>query len=201
MYLSPDDIAMYGVTRRQREAGETMNSEPRRMANAWASAVARRLDAAHHAALPRPLVPALLGVLCALFAIAPANAQQGNVPFVIQYTGTLKKINDSGVDPHRLSREFAAVCVPRRKAEADRLFARPVRDRRRGDRRGARQGHPGRVQAGDAGEPLRSRQLGRGRPRMRLDDEQRRAAQDRRRSRRRCSSPAPSCWCGAAAAS
>jgi ABC-type amino acid transport substrate-binding protein len=74
-----------------------MKGALRKVANAWTFIVARRFILAHDAALPRLLVPALLGMLCALFAIAPANAQQGNVPFVIQYTGTLKKINDTGI--------------------------------------------------------------------------------------------------------
>ena len=47
-------------------------------------------------------------------------------------------------NPHRLSREFPALRVPRRAAKAARLLARPLRNRRRGDRGGARQRHPGR---------------------------------------------------------
>ncbi len=40
---------------------------------------------------------ATLVALLALVAIQPAAAQRDNAPFAVAYTGTLKKINDSGV--------------------------------------------------------------------------------------------------------
>ena len=43
------------------------------------------------------LVMAAMATALALCLAQPANAQQAGVPFAIKYTGTLKKINDSGV--------------------------------------------------------------------------------------------------------
>jgi glutamate/aspartate transport system substrate-binding protein len=47
--------------------------------------------------LPAALLAVIVGAAAAFGVAAPAHAQGGGAPFQVPYTGTLKKINDSGV--------------------------------------------------------------------------------------------------------
>jgi len=58
--------------------------------------MARRQAAILRVALSR-LVKATIATALVLWPLQSANAQQAGVPFAIKYTGTLKKISDSGV--------------------------------------------------------------------------------------------------------
>ena len=87
------------------------------------------------------------------------------------------------------------VLVPVAARRADGLFDRPVQAAGRGDRaRQVGREHRDQVAAGHARVAHRRGRLGPGRPRMRLDDQQPRAPEAGRASRRRFSSRAPSCW-------
>src|SRR5206468_11653971 len=55
-----------------------------------------RRGAAVLLAVPLALVTATMMTTVALCVVQPANAQQRDAPFAVPYTGTLKKINDSG---------------------------------------------------------------------------------------------------------
>src|SRR3989440_11919348 len=47
--------------------------------------------------MPSPLFKAVIAAALALCPVHPVIAQQSNAAFVVPYSGTLKKINDSGV--------------------------------------------------------------------------------------------------------
>jgi ABC-type amino acid transport substrate-binding protein len=59
--------------------------------------VAVRRDGCFRSSAALRAFVATIAALLALVAIQPAAAQRDNAPFAVAYTGTLKKINDSGV--------------------------------------------------------------------------------------------------------
>ncbi len=103
-----------------------------------AASIARR-GAAHLSSVLLQVAGATMAPILALCLVQPVGAQSPGA-LVIPYTGTLKKINDSGdirIGYRENSPPFAFLDARR---NPHGLFARPVRNRGRGDRGGARQG-------------------------------------------------------------
>jgi ABC-type amino acid transport substrate-binding protein len=131
------------------------------------------------------LVTATMTVALALCWIQPANAQQRDASFAVPYTGTLKKINDSGeirIGYRENSPPFAFLDAQRKpvgysldlcEIVVEEVAAELGKDIQVVRRR-------------DAGEPLRACHLRRSRPRMRVDHELSNVAR-RWRFRRPCS--------------
>ena len=113
----------------------------------------------------------LAACLLATAAAAQTGGSEGLSP-------TLANIKNDACGAARLSREFAAVLVPRPGQPADRLQPRTLRGRRRRNRRrGRRSRSQDRLRQGHVGRPHSGGDAEQDRPRMRVDHGERRARQ------------------------